>query len=431
MNSRRYLFAVGLLAAPAVRAQEAVTAFEHVSVIPMDRERVLEGQTVVVRGDRIVAIGPARRVAVPKGARRIDGHGKYLIPGLADVHTHVMFHPGDRFAHNLLLFLANGITTIRNVDYGDYGREAGSVTYADMFRMRARAAAGGVWSPRIFMSGRWRADTAVSVDTNIARYKAAGYDFVKIHPESPAVLDSVAAAARRYGLGILGHVEHDFQHALDLGFTSTEHLLGYDTLKLAEQIAALRRTGTWTTPTLAHLRWAGIRSPLERRYLPLELAILFKRDTAYIAELLGAPTIADGPPLLVDRIVRAVYEGGAGLLAGSHAPSHYAGAFAIHHELAAFVAAGLTPYAALLTATRNPASHLGILHEAGTIAVGKRADLVLVNGNPLADIRNAADNAGVMIGGRWLSGADIDTKLSDDYVRAMARRVEHDRAGGE
>lgn len=114
------------------------------------------------------------------------------------------------------------------------------------------------------------------------------------------------------------------------------------------------------------------------------------------------------------RLIRALHDGGAGLLLGSDAPQVWnVPGFSIHRELATYVAAGLTPYAALATGTRNVAAHFGTLDRAGTIEPGKRADLVLLDGNPLQDIANTSRIAGVMIGGRWLSKREIDERLQE------------------
>jgi imidazolonepropionase-like amidohydrolase len=146
------------LSLPTVgRAQASVTAFVDVSVIPMDRERVLPHQTVVVQNGRITALGATREVHIPPGATRIDGQGKFLMPGLSDMHTHLAYGGTMHAERWLFLLFASGITTVRNVDYGHGGSFFGDTTNpnldnAGLLRLKARAAAGELWSPRIYTS---------------------------------------------------------------------------------------------------------------------------------------------------------------------------------------------------------------------------------------------------------------------------------------
>jgi hypothetical protein len=187
------------------RAQDGATAFVDVTLIPMDRERSVPHQTVVVRGDRIAAIGPAERVGVPDGATRVDGRGKFLIPGLAEMHAHI---PGGQAPDSivervLFLYVSGGITTIR-----------GMLGHPRHLDLRARAARNELLSPTIYAAGPSlngnslpTPDSAVKA---VEQQQAAGYDLLKIHPGLKLdVFDAVVRTARRVGIRFAGHVPAD------------------------------------------------------------------------------------------------------------------------------------------------------------------------------------------------------------------------------
>lgn len=424
---------VVILPAFACAQAPAVTAFVNVSVVPMDRERVLPKQTVVVRGDRIVALGPAGRVRVPAEATRIDGRGRYLIPGLADMHAHV---PGLRraiqglsehgraagpFAEGglaearrmLFLWLANGVTTIR-VMYG-YGSP-------ETLHLREAAATGALLSPRLYVAAGpldlyndGRPPSADSAVRFVINAKAAGYDLVKLHGVGGVAFDSVVAVARRVGIPVAGHVPDDsggLTRAIQAGYASIEHLTGLDGIKDEVQLralaAAMQQAGIWNCPTLINnTHYAA--TPMEDS---MELRVYSERTRkSRVATSYQSGELESGYIAAHNRIIQALHTAGAGLLLGTDAPTSTPG-FSVHRELEAFVRAGLTPYEALLTGTRNVAAYFGTLDSTGTVAVGKRADLVLLEGNPLTDIRHTAHPAGVMVGGRWLSRTTLNHILT-------------------
>ena len=415
------------------------TAFVDVTVIPMDQERQLPHQTVVVQGGRITAMGPVAQVRVPADAQRIDGRGKFMVPGLADMHIHLESTDSSGAERVLFLLLANGVTTIRDPDYlhtGGFLLPMIKLGGPDLLRLRARVAAGTVAGPRIYTSGAWRslgADTAIG--QQIAAYQAAGYDFIKVRDESPAIVDSIAAAALQLGIPMLGHVPNGMsvEHAIALHYRSIEHLTGYlpldgaprpvDTaadaafLRQIPQLAAeTQRAGVWNCPTLTPSEILTAIPPQtlarwpELRYVPPDVVTRWasqrKQDqTGYRIDLRR-------------RLVQALQRAGAGLLLGTDTPARYLApymvpGFTVHHELAALVRAGLTPYQALATGTRNVAAYFGTLNESGTVAVGKQADLVLLTADPLANIQNTTQIAGVMRAGRWFSRAALDSRLAE------------------
>ncbi len=439
---------------PGGRQSETVTAFVDVTVIPMDRERRIPGQTVLVRGDRIVEIGPVARVKVPEGGVRVDGRGKFLIPGLAEMHAHIPGGqaPASVVERTLFMYVAGGITTVR-----------GMLGHPPHLDLRARAARGELLSPTIYTSGpslngKSIPDAAAAAKAVIEQ-KAAGYDLLKIHPGvSREAFDTLAATAKRVGIPFAGHVPADvgIARAIEAGYATIEHLDGYvegmlrdgspvtaeqsaffginlgehlDEAKLPALVEATRRAGVWNVPTqvlMENLFLAGSSRDLARRpemrYVPSEtLAQWAENKDQMLAETGTTPASARRTIEVRRRLIKALHDAGAGLLLGSDAPQIYnVPGFSTHRELESLVASGLTPYQALETGTRNIATYLGTQKETGTIEKGKRADLVLLEADPLADVRNTTRRAGVMVRGRWLPQAEIERRL-EEVAAAVGR----------
>ncbi len=408
----------------------AAYAITGATVIPMDRERVLQGHTVLVRDGRIAALAPDGGVRIPAGTTRIDGRGKFLLPGLADMHVHLL----DR--SELLAYAANGVTTVLNLH--GLGRH---------LAWRDSLARGRLLGPRLFTSGpivdgdpptrrtNVVVTTAAQAESVVVAHQAAGYDFLKIYDNVPPGLYAVlAATAKRVGLPMLGHLptpvglEGLLATRGQAGLEHAEELLpffrdGRDTTGLGRLAAALARDGVWVTPTLtvhasalAQARdWAAVRA---------RPAMRFVRPAT--AEMWGwEPTGQgnDGNAAARERfertvgffersLVPALHRAGVRLLAGTDAPiAAIIPGFALPDEIASLRRSGLSGYAALRTATANAAEFLGKRGEFGVIAPGASADLVLLDGDPLADPGTLARPRGVMLRGSWLSREWLDAAL--------------------
>ena len=432
---------------PGDGQSETVTAFVNVTVIPMDRERRLPGQTVLVRGDRIVEIGPVARVKVPDGGVRVDGRGKFLIPGLAEMHAHL---PGGQASDSvvertLFLYVAGGITTVR-----------GMLGHPRHLELRARAARGELLSPTIYTSGPSLNGNSIPDPAAAAKavieQKDAGYDLLKIHPGvSREAFDTLAATAKRVGIPFAGHVPEDvgIARAIEARYATIEHLDGYiegmlregspvtaeqsaffginlgenlDEAKLPALVEATKRAGVWNVPTqvlMENLIVAGTSRELaqrpEMRYVPPQNRAQWAAvKDGMLAETNSTPESARRTIEMRRRLIKALHAAGAGLLLGSDAPQIYnVPGFSTHRELESLVSAGLTPYQALETGTRNIATYFGTQKETGTIEKGKRADLILLDADPLADIRSTTRRSGVMVRGRWLPQAEIEQRLAE------------------
>ncbi len=450
---RDALLAVTVLAGPLPLASQAPApstyAIANVTVIPMNREGAVAGQTVVVRGDRIVEVGPSARVQVPAGSTRIDGRGKYLIPGLAEMHAHVP--PGAQVSDAdiervLALYALNGVTTIR-----------GMLGHPRHIAFRDRANRGELLSPRIWTSGPSFNGNSVPTPDSAARMvraaKALGYDFLKIHPGvSRAAFDSLDAVADQVGIRFAGHVPAGVgvHRAIEAKYWTIDHIDGYlealasgapptpeeaaffglglagrmDASRLPALVAAMRAAGVAIVPTSYFFEAIAGDDPVEQlagrddmRYIPANMLQGWTNNTNQIRQNASRETrqIFIGARR---RILKALHDGGVVIALGSDSPQFWnAPGFSVVRELEVYVAAGLTPWQALATGTVNVARLLGNTAEAGTIEAGKRADLVLLEANPLDRIGNAGRKAGVMIGGRWLDRAEIERRLAPLALR--------------
>lgn len=445
---------------PRSTPMPATFAFVDVSLVPMTSERVVPHQTVLVDGGRIVAVGPVDAVSVPPGARRLDGRGRWLMPGLADMHTHLAAE------HQLTLFVAYGVTTVRNM-WGSPNHLA----------WRARIERGALLGPRLFTTGPltdganpiWDSSRVVTSSAEaraaVAADKAAGYDMVKVYSRlSLESYDALAAAARDAGIPVVGHVPDavPLEHALTVQ-RSIEHLTGFaaalqrggptlapadlpsrlrmidsvDDSRLPALVDAVRRAGVWNCPTLAVKRYlfatgeeraALAARPAMRLVTPVERAMWAANQDFRTRDLEEDAARSERWRAFDRKVVKALADGGAGLLVGTDLGNPYLIAgLSLHEELALLVDAGLTPYQALRAATRDAADFLGVLDEQGTIEPGKRADLLLVSGDPLLAVGAAARPDGVMVAGRWLDAAELAAQI--DAV-AVALNRPPDRFGG-
>jgi imidazolonepropionase-like amidohydrolase len=235
------------------------------------------------------------------------------------------------------------------------------------------------------------------VAAHVAEYKAKGYDHIKLYNEHGAAFDSLAAAARREGLPIVGHVptRETLERVLAAGVRSIEHLTGFDNAVRDR----LLKVGIGSKVGMSSRDWQKPEHEALRQQASTVVADLIARANVWNCLTLALIKTQMGVPMYA----KALHAAGANLLLCSD-DDHPDGDRTILNELKALVeVAGLSPYEALLTGTRNVADFYGTLDEGGTIAGGKRADLVLLTGNPLADVGHVAHPAGVMIGGRWLS----------------------------
>ncbi len=421
-----------------------IVVFTNVGVISMESESPLMNQTVVIEHDKIFDIGPEAKY--PEDAQVIDGSGKYLVPGLAEMHAHIPTpqQGNELIEETLFLYLAAGVTTIR-----------GMLGHPRHLELQNQVAEGSILGPHIYTSGpSINGNTAPDVETAtqmVKDQKKAGYDFLKLHPGlKREVFDAIVSTAKEVGIPYAGHVSRDvgIHHALASDYASIDHIDGYveglvppgkgvnpeengffginfTDLVDEELLPALIQTTidhhVWIVPTqcLAE-RWSGpstaadLLADPEMTYMSGETLGRWEESKDQMqANAAYDPGRAQRFIDLRRRIIKAMYDSGVGILLGSDAPQVFnVPGFSIYHEIEMYVAAGLTPYEALVTGTVNPARYFGHENDRGLIKKGYQADMVLIDGNPFTDISNLGKRSGVMIRGKWLSQDYIEEKLA-------------------
>ncbi|MCC5795488.1 MAG: amidohydrolase family protein [Chromatiales bacterium] len=442
--------ASGCAQGPAVI--QADHAFTNVSLVDPETGRIELARTVLVRDGRILAIDDARRLQPGPGTRVIEGEGRYLMPGLAEMHAHVPEErEGRQYLEDVLfLWVAHGVTTVRGMRGADYHLD-----------VREEIARGELTGPRLVTSGASFLGNTVP-DAAAARAMAeaqaqAGFDFFKVHMGlSREAYDAVVEVARERGLPFGGHVadEVGIEHALASGQVSVDHLDGYmqllvdpaadlagiqggfmgmpltpwvDRSRFDEVARLTREAGTWNGPTLTmaenFVLPDGVRP--ERpglEYMPRGVLLSWQRMGGAMQR--GETYDPEMAVRFVEyrrQFVRALHESGAGLLLASDAPQVLnVPGFSTHEELDALVEAGLSPAEALATGTVNAARFLGMEDRFGRIAEGLEADLVLAAANPLVDIGTLRQPLGVMLRGRWLDRAELEAGLAAIAARQAA-----------
>lgn len=421
------------------------TAFVHVNVVPMDRERVLRDQTVLVQGDRIVAIGP--NVEVPAAAQRIDGHGTaWLSPGLADMHTH------SQTKNDLAVYLANGVTTVLNM--GD--SRAGFVD-----KVVPAVNRGEVPGPHVYTSflvdGNTEYNGFVLRTPDDARAfvrlaKTNGYDFIKVYVGlTPEVYSTLAQEGPRAGLPLIGHgvyaVRLDSQIAQGQALIAHAEEFFYsfftppgveesdtppDVKRIADAVALAKRPGATVTADL--VTYAAIAHQIGH---PEVVAGFLARPESYFMSpndrlqwqtsgYVNKTARLEAKLEFLRRMVKAMADAGVELVAGTDAPAvpGTLPGFSLHDDLAELEASGLSRYQALTTATRAPGAFIERTKHNdrfGLVATGYRADLVLSSANPLDSLATLRKPLGVMAAGQWRDAAALDALK--DHVRASYRQA--------
>jgi hypothetical protein len=444
---------------------QASYAIKNVSVLPMNKEVVLNNQTVLVEKGTIKAIGTAATVKIPAGYTVIDGTGKYLMPGLFDMHAHFFNEQGNLVnttESELKMMLANGLTTARIL--------AGHPNYLEAKEMVKKGQWAGpdlsIASPQFVGSWPWPTDfknfelanTPEKAVAAVKKYKNEGYDEIKItFMVKRDVYDAIIATAKEVGIKVTGHVgplvklpaalaaKQQIEHMdefIDMLLPDTSYNHGQSVSDMN-----LWRKNAWATvphldeskiPGLAKMvKDAGIYvTPTNYFFIscfnetPPEEVVKQKPDYAYIPQEILKERWSVRQRMLsmkipdayrakyVDlrkKMVNALWKAGVPLMAGSDSPEWFlVTGFSIHDEISMFVTTGLTPYAALQTATVNSATYMGL--NKGTVEKGKIADLLLLDKNPLEDIRNTRSINGVMKGGKWYDKNDVTRLLEEAKV---------------
>jgi imidazolonepropionase-like amidohydrolase len=447
-------------------------AITHVTVIDVTGAPPQPDSTVVIAESRITAVGPSSSLHLPRGTRVIDASGKFLIPGLADMHVHLTGagEPAGSREFILPLLIANGITTVRDM--------GGSVVL--LKQLRQEIASGDRIGPQIFLTGPYLdgdppyfqpsivVRNAQDATAAVQQLKSDGVDFIKVQSRlQPAAYFAIAEASRRAGMRYVGHVPDAIsaREASSAGQSSIEHLTGvllacstredelrhrqlaappahgsvnqslerlrswqqdlldsYSNEKAAQLFQTFVANHTWQAPTfplLIHLAFLTPETDLandpRRKYVPASVRKIWDAGRQDSLANQGPAEFQMRRELMKRSLslFKQMYVAGVPVMAGTDttAPNVFPG-FALHEDLLYFGQAGLSPLEALQAATVKPAEFLGRGAEQGTIAPGKRADLVLLNANPLDDIRNTQKIDAVIVNGKLLHRGDLDAFLA-------------------
>jgi imidazolonepropionase-like amidohydrolase len=448
----RGLVAFAALALPSARAvAQRPLVFTHVTVIDGADSTPRPDQTVIIRGNRIAAVTPSRSARIPADARIVDGRGKFLIPGLWDMHVHTATVGGRAV---LALYVANGVTGVRDMA-GDW---------PTLTAFRDDIASGRLVGPRVIASGPYLEGGNIPIPHILARTPdegragvdslvRLGVDFVKVHGQlTRDTYFAITRRARERGIAVAGHVPRvvGSADASDSGQRSIEHLLAIpvqctpaesialqprfrvqaalgrcSSQDLAPLYARFVRNDTWVTPTFVAqyevAAWPGRALPGDSlaHYLPDSL----RRYVAGIFPMPDSiPPGADsvGLAMFAKRLaqVATMHRAGVRVLTGTDAPLRNSPpGFGIHEELVLLARGGLSPFEIIRAATLEPARYFRALDSLGTIAPGKLADLVLLDANPLDDIRNTRRIAAVVANGRLYDAKDRERLLRSGTQR--------------
>jgi imidazolonepropionase-like amidohydrolase len=451
-----------LHAQPRTHEVVAALAITHVTVIDATGSPAQPDMTVVIEGDRIAVVGKSAEVSLPNGAQVVDATGKFLIPGLVDMHVHTSWD--EHFVRPLML--ANGVTGVREMyayDFPAIQRRRSDVLEGKLVGPRILAAGPIVDGPDGPWPGAITVHNAAEARAAVDWIKSQGYDFVKVYSSlDREAYFAIADEAKKDGIPFAGHIPGDVHdsEASNAGQKSIEHLLGislacsaredelqsspegpkntpagyfgeqqaeldsFSEVKADALFAQFRKNGTWQVPTLVVMRNAALYGDPEYvrhlsesprlRYVPYALKMMWNLGMRFPPKMTPEQLATSRKYFQWQlRVVGEMQKAGVGILAGTDTPNPYVyPGYGLQDELGLLGQAGLTPMQALQAATRNPAQFLGKLDSMGTIENGKVADLDLLDANPLDDIHNTQALSAVVLGGRLITKSGLVALLA-------------------
>ncbi|PWW36185.1 MULTISPECIES: amidohydrolase family protein [Paenibacillus] len=426
-------------------ATRLTLALEHATIVDVRSGKLTSDQTIIIKDNKISHIGNSSQTAIPDYAQVRDAKGQYVIPGLWDMHVHLE----DNYKNAFPLFLANGVTGVRemgaalkNVDIWKTSIQAGMPAPRLVYAGSTLNGGPADKAPHMFyLSTEEQAREAVRL--NVAK----GADHIKVYSWLPRPLFmAVMDEAQKYGLPVVGHlpVEVRASEAVQLGFKSIEHLHGlfiatssiedelfknadmsdllgyslaeieasqaYDSVKASKLFRKFKEKGVWSVPTMVtYLNMAKTEIDPRSKYVPTAVqkqwAEVIRSTPPEQTELMEAINS------LTPDMVKKLNDAGVPMLAGtdsSYEMTNFIYGISLHDELELLVKSGLTPLQALQSATLNPARYLEREQELGTVEKGKLADLVLLDKNPLEDIRNTTSISAVILDGKLMEKQTLD-----------------------
>ncbi|WP_299443071.1 amidohydrolase family protein [uncultured Aquimarina sp.] len=444
------LIAISLIACSQTKQKQVsktAILISDVNIINVSNGDVLKKKQVIIDSGKIKSISNTVENSDLYGTK-INAEGKYMIPGLAEMHAHIP-QPStskERIEEVLFLYISNGITTIR-----------GMLGHPSHIELREKASSGEILSPRIFTaSPSLNGNSITTKEEAIAKvtaYQKEGYDFLKIHPGIKLdVFNQMVKTAKEVNISFAGHVPVDVgvRHALKSQFAAIDHVDGFleglvpesknvnpsdngffgynftplaDDSKIDELVKLSKKNQVWIVPTQSLFeRWFApvtadvLLKDAEMKYMPASTLANWKQRKGQYTE--DNPNFNEEQWIEFNRIrrklIKALQDQGHGMLLGSDAPQLFnVPGFSIHHEIDGMKQAGLTPLQILQSGTINPATFFNQKETFGQIKEGLDADLVILDANPLENIKSLQQISGVMVKGTWLSKETIDKKLEE------------------
>jgi imidazolonepropionase-like amidohydrolase len=423
---------------------------KEVTIISPKTKKIIPGQTVIITGGKINKIGRTGQLSIPSDAQVIDGKGKFLVPGIAEMHAHIPVPDSSNdltsLSQTLFLYLSNGVTTLRGM--------LGQPFHLKLNETLAARSMNNI--PRIYTSspsfnGNSVPDIATA-EKLVRQYKAEGYHFLKIHPGiKKDVYDGLARTAKEAGIPFAGHipVEVGVTHAIESGQLTIDHVDGYiealappladltqngffgfnltdkvDMGKLKKLIDLTKQKGTWIVPTQSlFTRWFSPTDPnlmmqeTELGYMPSRTRFAWTQSKT---NLIRNPEYSEAKfNRFLDirkKILYAMHQSNVNLLLGSDAPQVMnVPGFSLQHEMISWSDAGIPNWKILQASSSEVARFFKAENQFGDIAAGLSADLILLDKNPIDDIKNMQAISGVINKGIWMSKAQIDSEL--DKIR--------------
>ncbi len=429
-----FLFLIPVTIFAQFTIDDRAILFSNVNVVPMTEQTVMTGMDVLVEGDRISAIGQTGELSVPTGASVIDAEGKYLMPGLAEMHGHVPpMESGnwpERYLEDVLyLYLAGGITTVR-----------GMLGHPNQLELREQVNNNYIPGPTLYLAGPSFSGQSINspeeARERVHEQFEAGWDLLKVHPGlTLEEYTAMAEAANEIGMEFSGHVPADvgLENAVLLGQRTVDHLDGFIEYigameepvtdeQLEKAVTLAVENDVWSVPTQAlwkTLLGAADHDKLkeydEIRYMPQQVIdgwfnYLNNQQNTFFYRGEYAEVHQENR----QKLLKALQDGGAKILMGTDAPQIFSvPGLSIKRELAIMEQAGLTPYEILKSGSYNVGKYYQDIDTFGTITENSRADFILINENPLENLSTIDNHAGVMVRGIWISREDIDKKLNE------------------
>jgi len=421
-----------------VQAQAETIAFEHITIIPMDKEQVLLNQRVIVEDAKIIIIESAGSPSSVKIDRVIDGKGQYMMPGFSETHYHQTSNADEEYK----LLIANGVTSVRNMAEFDSRHGADQ----DAIATRKHANKIATLAPHFYTTGPMLDKSNLrSLEDAVAMVKfhqQRGYDFIKVHDNfAQDIYLTLLEQAEKAGIPVVGHAQRDMALEYSLRLTSLAHVEEFMNLFTKKQLAddeflaqiakQVKASGVYISPTLTTFalitryaddnRFEQLKDRKETLYLAKSNIEQWGNDNNSYrqSDWFTAPESIirlDDELKLLQRLTLAFHQAGVPIMVGTDTYGLQVPGFSMHDEMALMADAGMPNYEVLKAATVTSARYLKRSASAGTINVGKNAEFVILANNPLDNIENTKSVQGVMLKGKWLDRTALDTLLADVVI---------------